>query len=90
MTKANKDRPTLKVGDLVSVQYAELKNYDMAMSFDMSWSIPYHGIIFETPDMGEECIWRMWCNETASEHILTPNKDKIEVINEAHISNRHG
>ena len=86
----SEDKKTIRVGDLIKVQYAELKNYDMAMSYDMSWSIPYHGVVTETPDMGELCMLKMWCNETATEHILTPNKDKIEVVSEAHISNRHG
>jgi hypothetical protein len=86
------DKKAISVGDLVKVQYAELKNYDMAMSYDMSWSIPYHGVVIKTQlsETGELCFYIIWCSETASEHIITPNKDKIEVINEAHISNRHG
>jgi len=90
MTKVIESEFTFKVGDLVRVQYQQLKTYDMAMSYDMSWSIPFHGVIYETPDMGELCVLKMWCSETASEHILTPNKDRIEVVNEADISNRHG
>ena len=88
----SEDKKTISVDDFVRVQYAELKNYDMAMSYDMSWSIPYHGVVTKTQlsDVGELCFYTMWCNETASEHILTPNKDKIEVVSEADISNRHG
>lgn len=86
------DKKMIRVGDLVKVQYAELKNYDMAMSYDMSWSIPHHGVVTKAQlsDMGDVAFYIIWCSETASEHIITPNKDKIEVINEAHNSNRHG
>jgi len=75
----------MKVGDLIRVRYADGVD-DLR---EVVWTEPYHGIIFETPDMGEFCVWRMWCIERGKEHILAPARDQIEVVNEVNISNRH-
>jgi len=53
------------------------------------WAGPFHGVIFETPDMGELSVWKMWCIERGTVHILSPSKDRIEIVNEVNISNRH-
>ena len=67
----------MKRGDLVRVSYR---------GGVAEWDGPYHGVIFETPDMGPECIWKMWCIERGQPHILSPHMDKIEVISKADIS----
>ena len=76
----------MKLGDLVRVRYRDNTD-DMN---DVSWTEAFHGIIFETPDMGPESIWKMWCIERGQPHIITPRHDSIEVISEGNISNRHG
>ena len=75
----------MKVGDLIKVRYRD--GYDELN--EPLWTVPYHGVVFEAPDMGEFCMWKMWCIERASVHILSPRKDNIEVVNEVNISNRH-
>lgn len=70
----------MKVGDLVRVRYRD------GHINDLKWTEPYHGIVLETPDMGENCVWRMWCVERDKEHILSPHKDKIEVVSSVDIS----
>ena len=75
----------MKRGDLVRVRYRDTVN-DMN---DVMWSQPYHGVIFETPDMGPNCVWKMWCIERGQVHIITPRHDSIEIVNEVDISNRH-
>jgi hypothetical protein len=42
-----------------------------------------------TPDDHADAVWQMWCIERGQIHIISPVKDKIEVINEANIGNRH-
>ena len=59
----------MKAGDLIRVRY----------ELDDEW---YHGVIFETPELGEKCVWKMWCIERGKQHVLTPHKDEIEVISE--------
>ncbi len=59
----------MKRGDFIKVKY----NLD---------DVYYHGFVFETPNDGPHCVWRMWCIERAAEHILTPSRDKIKVISE--------
>jgi hypothetical protein len=71
----------MKVGDLVRVRYRERNDLN-----DVEWTKPFHGVIFETPDMGENCVWKMWCIERGKVHIIAPRKDSIEVISEINIS----
>ena len=66
----------MKVGDLVRVRYREVKN-DQGQ-----WGDPYHGIVFETPDGGELCTWKMWCVERGKVHVLMPERDQVEVMSE--------
>jgi len=73
----------MKVGDLVRVRYRDPHNANV-QSVE-GWTVPYHGVIFETPDMGENCVWKMWCIERGQEHIITPRHDSIEVISEINI-----
>ena len=75
----------MKLGDLVKVRYREgVNELD-----EQLWTEPCHGVIFETPDMGEFCMWKMWCIERGRPHILSPSKDNIEVVYEVNISDRH-
>tara|TARA_B100000131_G_scaffold318719_1_gene363150 strand:- start:2141 stop:2350 length:210 start_codon:yes stop_codon:yes gene_type:complete len=67
----------MKAGDLIRVQY---RDFGLGTLTE-----PLHGIIYETPDMGPQCVWKMWCIERGQTHIISPSKDKIEVINEANI-----
>lgn len=71
----------MKIGDLVRVRYRESVN-DMN---DTEWSQAFHGVVFETPDMGPNCVWKMWCIERGQQHIIQPRKDSIEVISEINI-----
>jgi hypothetical protein len=71
----------MKVGDLIKVQYRDGVN-DLN---DWEWSDPYHGVIFETPDMGPYCLWKMFCIERGAEHVFTPHRDKVEIVVEAKI-----
>lgn len=57
----------MKAGDLIRVQYPN----------DRQW---WHGIVFKAPD-DPSGIWRMWCIEHAAEHVLSPVRDTIEVLN---------
>ena len=47
------------------------------------WDGPYHGFISMTPDDHTNAIWQMWCIERNTPHVLTPHRDKIEVVSEA-------
>ena len=69
----------MKLGDLVKVQYRDFGLGTLTQAF--------HGFIFETPDMGPTCVWKMWCIEREQAHIITPSLDLIEVISEVDISN---
>ena len=66
----------MKHGDLVRVFY-----YDGGMVGE-KWDGPYHGFISMTPDDHPNAIWQMWCIERNTPHVLTPHRDKIEVISE--------
>ena len=70
----------MKAGDLVRVRYRETNDMN-----DTEWAQVYHGVIFETPDMGENCVWKMWCIERGMPHIISPRKDSIEVVSEVDI-----
>ena len=59
----------MKVGDIVRVKYEP----------DDDW---YHGVIMTSPDVDPSDVWRMWCFERQTAHILTPRKDQIEIISE--------
>ena len=78
----------MKKGDLVRVRYRDPHNANIKS--EGGWTVPYHGVVFETPDMGPSCVWKMWCIERGQVHIITPRKDSIEIVNEVNISNRHG
>lgn len=60
----------MKIGDMIRVRYGD----------DDYW---HYGIIIESPDQGDNTMWKMWCGERETEHILAPHLDEIEVINEA-------
>ena len=64
----------MKVGDLVRVFYP----YGGEV-----WDGPHHGFICMTPDDHADGVWQMWCYERNTYHLLSPNKDRIEVISEA-------
>ena len=64
----------MKKGDQVRVFYSDGPE---------EWDGPYHGFIIMTPDDHADAIWQMWCIERSTQHVLRPQKDKIEVINEA-------
>jgi hypothetical protein len=67
----------MKVGDLVSVCY----RYSVGCTdSNKDYSPPLLGFIFETPD--DNGVWKMWCLETYSVHILAPHLDVIEVVSE--------
>ena len=66
----------MKHGDLVRVLYR-----DGGYGSDQ-WDGPYHGFITMTPDDHENAVWQMWCIERQTPHIITPHRDKIEVISE--------
>jgi len=67
----------MRHGDLVRVFY-----YDGGMVSN-KWAGPYHGFITMTPDDHADAIWQMWCIERRTLHVLSPHKDKIEVVSEA-------
>ena len=69
----------MKKGDLVRVFYSDGAIGDGPEE----WDGPWHGIICMTPDESPIATWQMWCMERNTYHILTPLRDKIEVINEA-------
>ena len=60
----------MRRGDLVRVKYHTDPD-------------PYHGVIFETPEDGPHCIWRMWCIERGKEHVLSPLRDEIVILSKA-------
>ena len=61
----------MKHGDLVRVFYPYAGEV---------WDGPFHGFICMTPDDHVDAVWQMWCFERNSYHLLSPNKDRIEVI----------
>ena len=63
----------MKVGDLIKVRYRHAEE-------------AYHGIIYESPDTGPNCTWKMWCIERAKVHIISPTYDLIEVVSSSDIS----
>jgi len=65
----------VKLGDFVSVCY-----YDQGIS---EWTTPFHGFICMTPNDHADAVWQMWCIERNTFHILSPHKDRIEVVSEA-------
>lgn len=81
----------MKLGDLVAVCYFDQVEYinPEMNDFIEHWVGPFHGVIFETPSMGPNCVWKMWCIERGAVHILSPSNDRIKVINEVDTSNRH-
>ena len=69
----------MKRGDLVKVFYS-----DGAIGKGPDeWEGPFHGIICMTPDDHADAVWQMWCWGRGTYHILTPLRDRIEVISEA-------
>ena len=68
---------SMKHGDLVKVYYP-------GMVYDIEhWDGPFHGIICMTPNDHADAVWQMWCIERDTYHVLTPDKDRIEVVSEA-------
>ena len=67
----------MKVGELVSVRY----RVQHGSGAGIEWEPPLHGFIFQAPKDPDH-MWKMWCLETGSVHILAPRLDVIEVINE--------
>ena len=65
----------MKIGDMVRVQYQD----KTGLTDQDSW---HYGIIIETPDDGKNTMWKMWCGERETAHILAPHLDKIKVISE--------
>ena len=75
----------MRLGDLIQVRYMDQVEY-LGMGMEepvIHWTPPYLGILYETPDMCKDCVWRMWCFAREAGHILSPQKDRIEVISEA-------
>jgi len=72
----------MKHGDLVRVFYSDGAIGDGPDE----WDGPFHGVIFETPDMGKNCVWKMWCFERETVHIVRPSVDKIDVVSSPDIS----
>ena len=69
----------MKRGDLVRVFYS-----DGAIGEGSDeWQGPFHGIICMTPDDHADAVWQMWCWGRGTYHILTPLRDRIEVVSEA-------
>ena len=69
----------MKHGDFVRVFYS-----DGAIGIGPDeWDGPYHGFIIMTPDDHADAIWQMWCIERNTQHVLRPQKDRIEVVSEA-------
>ena len=68
----------MKRGDLVRVFYR-----DLHADGPDKWEGPYHGLICVTPSDHADAVWQMWCVERETYHILTPQRDKIEVISES-------
>tara|TARA_Y100000004_G_C8629037_1_gene292094 strand:- start:302 stop:496 length:195 start_codon:yes stop_codon:yes gene_type:complete len=64
----------MKHGDLVRVFYPYGGE---------AWHGPFHGFVCMTPDDHADAVWQMWCFERNTYHILSPNKDRIEVVSEA-------
>ena len=64
----------MKVGDLVRVFYP----YGGEV-----WDGPYYGFISMTPSDHDNAVWQMWCFARKTYHILTPNRDKIEVVSKS-------
>ena len=69
----------MKVGDLVSVRYRVRRGTDNGKPM---WESPLHGFIFQVPKAPDH-MWKMWCLETGSAHILAPRLDEIEVVSES-------
>ncbi len=69
----------MKVGDLIRVRYSIKNAYDHALD---GWGESYVGIVTETPESRENGVYQMWCISTATRHILMPDIDSIEVVNE--------
>lgn len=59
----------MKVGDLIRVQYADQGEW-------------YTGIVVEVPTSDPLTVYQMYCTERRAHHILNPDRDTIEVINE--------
>ncbi len=59
----------MKVGDLVKVQYER----------GGEW---YTGFMTEIPTDDPMSVYKMYCTERQAFHILNPDRDNIEVINE--------
>ena len=72
--------PSLRVGDLVAVQYPwEGDHPDPPNSVDPEVWV---GLIIEIVDpLNPYAMDKMWCFKTESVHILNSHRDQIEVLN---------
>ena len=70
---------SMKHGDLVKVFYSDGAIGDGRDE----WDGPWHGFICMTPDDHADAVWQMWCIERNTQHVLRPQKDRIEVVSEA-------
>ena len=59
----------MRVGDLIRVQYVDQGEW-------------YTGIVVEVPTSDPLTVYQMYCTERNAHHILNPERDTIEVINE--------
>ena len=67
----------MKHGDLIKVYYKGV-SYDLEQ-----WDGPFYGFICMTPSDHADAVWQMWCFERNAFHVLSPHKDRIEVVSEA-------
>jgi len=59
----------MKVGDLVKVRYRH----------DRRW---YTLLLLEEVKLSS-IMWKGWCSETGSEHLFSPRRDEVEILNES-------
>jgi|TARA_B100000085_G_C18536501_1_gene510231 hypothetical protein len=70
----------MKVGDLIKVRYQVKNAYDR--SFER-WGEDHIGVLVETPEVHDNALYQMWCFKSQAIHILMPDRDLIEVLNES-------
>ena len=68
---------SIKVGDLIKLQYAMKNPYDQSIE---GWGDPFIGVIVEVPSDDRTSVLKMYCFDDMKEHILMPEIDLIEVI----------
>ena len=68
----------LELGDLIRVQYRDVGSYESGWKNEL-----YTGFIIQRPavsDINPNGLIHMWCIETGSAHIVSPNSDKVELL----------